>query len=202
MPKPKPIPVNCFDNVASAFLVTNGHTVWMVTCAHIVTGEPKSVGTDPRFGTAVIRVIEPALHLPLAVGGKSRARSVNDKTNTYLVDAMSIKLSAEEAEALKSYGMFKLNEIVEAKVSDKVTVAGFPDLHTGVTHVKKLKAKIDRIDGISIVLSEPSEEGYSGGPVYNNNGLIGIAYGDEGKKPIFINGLVYSLEGLRENLFK
>lgn len=204
---PSPIPLHCRDNAGTGFLVTNGTTVWLVTCVHIVSGLRETPLMDSIFRSAEIRVAGTPAVLPLFVDGRPRISVVTNTTTGHLVDAIAIKLQPRELAGLINYGMFEVGSIVKAEVGDIVAARGFPALGGSIaagatTFVpKEVRYEIDMIEGVSIRLSEPSVEGLSGGPVLNEEGLVGIMHGDVGASTSMINGLAISLDEIGKSLF-
>lgn len=114
---------------------------------------------------------------------------------------MSIQLSPAEASALTSFGAFRSTDVIPPALNDDVTFAGFPGMTTQPISAASVRSCVSKVKGISIALDSPALPGYSGGPLYTDNGLLGIMHGDIGIKPNFTNGLAISLDAVREFLF-
>lgn len=204
---PSPIPLLSGDNAGTGFLVTDATTVWLVTCVHIISGLHETPLMESIFRMAEIRVAGTPAVLPLFVDGRPRISVVTNTTTDHLVDAIATKLQPREIAGLIDYGMFEVGSIVKAKVGDIVIAAGFPALGGSITagattfHHREMRYEVDIIEGVSIRLSKPSAEGISGGPVVNEEGLIGIMHGDVGASASMTNGLAISLDVIGEHLF-
>jgi hypothetical protein len=113
-----------------------------------------------------------------------------------------VKLEADEAESLASFGAYDVTEIVAPTQDAPACADGFPGMKEKAIPPTTLSADVARLVGISIQLSEPSHPGWSGSALTDANGLIGIVHGDLGTKTNLVAGLALRLELLRHDLFR
>ena len=207
---PKPIPVHGIrvgaplPNPGSAFLVSGLGQTWLTTCVHLLTGEIKTPRETSFDMTDRIKVLDPDLEVPLAMGGICRATVVPNTTTGCLVDALTIRLDATELAALSGFGAFSLDGVRPVHVGQTVRVAGYPGIQeTAVPHTAfRSKVAESAADLTNFRLEKPSKGGYSGGPVTAGAHLVGIATGDVGAKPNLIHGLCANLALLKPYLFR
>lgn len=199
---PQSIPLNCKDNAGAGFLVTDGSSTWLTTCAHLVTGINDAIFDPSFFNGAMIRVVTNGNFIPLIVNARQRFEVVKRNAAGNLIDALTIKLLPSEIASLSQFGVYDAGSISKIKIGDIVSVLGFPGLQQTVLPEISFEAKITGFDGTRFALSEPSADGFSGGPVINNEGLVGIVYGDTGTKPKFEQAVAVSLAATKAYLFK
>ena len=203
-----PIPLYCRDNAGSGFLVTNGTSVWLVTCVHSISGLRETPPAFDLFKTAQIHIVGTASVLPLFVQGQQRFSVVTNTTTGNLVDAIAVRLTSLDAGNLISFGRYDIGSIVLAEVGDTITASGFPGLGrmltSGATKFvpAELQSKVEEIVGVSIRLSNPSVGGLSGGPIVNDKGLVGIMHGDIGASTAMTSALAISLNVIAGQLFQ
>lgn len=203
-----PIPILCRDNAGSGFLVTDRTNVWLVTCAHLISGLRETPPITSFFTTAEIRIAGTPGVIPLFVDGQQRFSAVKNETDGNLVDAIAIRLMPREISGLISFGIYEAASIGPVDVGDTVTASGFPRLGqrvaSGATAFEptEVQYEVDEVAGVSIRLSKPGVGGLSGGPVVNDMELIGIMHGDVGISTEMTNALVISLDVIVDHIFR
>lgn len=198
---PAPIPLRCGVYAGTGFLVARQGNVWLVTCAHIVTGVEAAPPVMTPFRTAVVSIFPDGISLPLLVDGQQRFKAVINNYDGLLADVLAIELDAAESAALAHFGMYDAASIVAAEVGDPVTAIGFPGIGNGVPIAATMTAEVQQLVGLSIQLSQPAAPGYSGAAAFSPKGLIGLVHGDVGTAPNFINGLVIAFDIVGSQLF-
>lgn len=200
-----PVPINgirnSFVRAGSAFLVGDSGSFWLTTCAHVITGPEPVPALHSHFVGGVLKVLAPAITIPLYEAGKARFTVVNNSADGMLFDAMAIRLTCTEIETLHAVGNYDLDTISEVAVGDTVTMFGYPGLKLTPIPCSSVSAQVTEHAGGNFKLSKPSAKGYSGGPVTWDGCVVGIAQGDVGREDNMTNSLVESLALLRPMLF-
>lgn len=193
-----PIPLHCPHNATTlgtgtGFVVRNGDTRWLTTCAHVLTALKHSPADPSLFKNKELRVVGLPLHIPVFTSAADRVRLSNDPSDGTFWDVISLRLTTQEASALAGFGVYDADSIVQAQVGDKISVRGFPGLGLSSVSHSTLNATVINVVGATLALSEPLLPGYSGSPVVRGSRLVGVAFGDQGFEPNFTSGLVLSL---------
>lgn len=198
----KPIPIICRDNAGTGFLVSDGDTVWLVTCVHIFS---ELINTPPEasfFMNAEVRVVGDSLSIPLYVANQKRFSVVVNTTTGCLVDIIAIKLSEFEANKLADFGAYSVKSISTPEVGEKVSATGFPIVNGTMPGASTTEAIIEQVHGVSIRLSEASAGGLSGSAVVQEDRLLGVIHGDVGTKSNMTSALAVTIEVVASVLFK
>lgn len=193
-----PIPLHCPRNATvlgtgTGFVVRKGGTRWLTTCAHVLTGLKATPDNPALFENKVLSVVGLPIHIPVFTAAADRVRLSTDHSDETFWDVISLRLTAQEASALASFGVYDADSIVQAQVGDEVSVHGYPRLGRSSVSHSTLNADVINVVGATLALSEPLVPGYSGSPVVQGSCLVGIAFGDQGFAPNFTSGLVLSL---------
>ena len=202
---PQPIPLhgvmNGITRAGTGFLVDDGTRMWLVTCAHLITGVEATPAEASRFRGGRLNVVGTPFWIDLYVGGAQRYAAVVNQRDGLLADVIAIRLTPPEMRALLGYGSYDIGSIVAPEIGEPVHATGFPGM--GVTPIAptRLDARIDDIVGLSIQLSVPGARGFSGSALEGEAGLLGIVHGDVGEAPNFTNGLAISFELVGPQLF-
>lgn len=177
-----PIPLQCFLNGGTGFVVSSHTRHWLVTCIHIVTGKVKNTTDASQFSRASLRVLGSDLVLPLVVDGKQAFIAVNDPgKDGRLLDIMAIPLSDSQYDQLSGYGSYDVNAICDIEMGEDVSAYGFAGINLlSEPKVSSFSGKILKANTARFVVDAPSAKGLSGSAVTSKNGLVGIMYGDEG----------------------
>ncbi len=134
--------------------------------------------------------------------GRQRFNAITHKDSGQLYDVMALGLSSPEAAALSRFEMQDLATVTTVDPGDEVMATGFPGLADAPIAPSTLQARVDRIDGASVQLTEPGVPGYSGSALMCSRGLVGILHGDVGAESNLTNALALSFEVLRSELFR
>ncbi|MDX0908912.1 hypothetical protein GOE02_06025 [Sinorhizobium medicae] len=197
----KPIPLHGAPDAGqgthagTGFLVTDSTSVWLVTCAHIVSGKVNTPPDIDIFAHAKLYVVGTEIDIPLCVAGKPMFNPVTHSPTGFILDAIAVKLTPSLIENLAGYGMYDLRSVVPVKIGQRVTISGFPGLGKKLIPATTMQANIDRITEIDVALSKPTGLGYSGGPVTRPEGLVGMTYGDVGKPSKLTNAVATLFAG-------
>jgi len=202
---PKPIAIHASSLVttmaATAFLVTDGTSTWLVTCVHAFSNLKDTPEELRFFQRSHVQVLDGGLIIPLFANGLKRfVVNIENGTNI-LWDVISIKLSIAETAALSEYGAFALDQISVPKKNDDIILTGFPGLDRQATPFTTSAAKIVDIKGASIEFDQPSVPGWSGSPVVHNGNLVGMVHGDRGPPSKPYAGLAINLRFFKDYLF-
>lgn len=203
-----PIPILCGYHAGTGFLVTDAKDVWLLTCVHLFSGLKETPLIETFFTGAEILIAQTSSVIPLFLDGQQRFSVVINEATGNLVDAIAIKLEPHEIAGLIGFGMFEAGSIKTTEVGETVTASGFPGLGqkigSGINTFEPtvVQYRVDEIHGLSIRLSTPGAEGLSGGPVFDELGLVGIMHGDVGDSTAMTNALVISLDVIGEQLFR
>ncbi|WP_264817046.1 hypothetical protein [Gluconobacter kondonii] len=154
-----------------------------------------------HFRDGIIRVLKPILDIPLYESNRPRFTVVVNNTYGTLVDAMAIRLSDVEAKILADYGAFSVNSIASPAAAVPVTMAGFPGIQRVAIPEVCRNADIVSVSGENFSLSEPSAKGFSGGPVYAGQQLLGVNTGDTGNDKAMTSALAARLDVLKPIFF-
>lgn len=202
---PQPIPLHGIkDGITRAgtgFLVDDGRRMWLVTCAHLITGLEATPPEASRFRSGRLNVVGRPFGVDLYVQNAQRYAAVVNQRDGLLADVIAVRLTPIEMAALIAYGSYDIGSIVAPEIGELVQATGFPGM--GVTPIAPtlLKARIDDIAGLSIQLSVPGARGFSGSALEGEAGLLGILHGDLGADPNFTNGLAISFDLVGPQLF-
>jgi hypothetical protein len=186
----------------TAFLVAKGEATWLVTCAHNISQIDDTPPDTGYFEGGRISVVGTAVSIPMFDENGKRFSVVLNEQYGRLVDAMTIKLQPNEADALARYGAYSLEEIVSPTQGEAVTTYGFPGMKAALIDARSSDAEITQVAGANFKMSKPSEKGYSGGPVTSSAGLVGIATGDVGHEGTMTNALAVRLDLVKASLFQ
>lgn len=202
---PLPIPLHCFQganvHAATGFLVEDGPNVWLVTCAHAITGLKETPPSKALFLGARIQVVGTPTILQLFEGDAQRFSVVTNQSDGFLVDVLAIKLTTSKAATLIPYEAYSLSTVVAPTHNEPVTAVGFPGMANELIEPMTLSGRIVEIFGLSVKLTVPSAPGYSGSALLGEDGLIGIIHGDVGEEPNFVNALAITFEAIGPQLF-
>lgn len=120
-----PIPLQCFLNGGTGFVVSSHARHWLVTCIHIVTGKVKNTTDASQFSGASLRVLGSDLVLPLVVDGKQAFIAVNDPgKDGRILDIMAIPLSDSNTTSFPDMDRTTLRQFVTLKWVKKCLLMG------------------------------------------------------------------------------
>lgn len=200
---PRTIPLICRDNVGTGFLVSDGSSVWLTTCVHLVSGQ-LATSLDPvPFQGAEIRMFGSNFSIPLYDGCQRFA--VIDSGEEMLLDALAIKLGAVEIEALSHYGCYDKTSIRPPAIDETLMARGYAGIGVDPFEPPPETAYVGRVTQLAgpiIALSNPSIRGWSGAPLFSEKGLAGIMYGDRGTYPKLTSALAVSFSVVGDLLFR
>lgn len=202
---PLPIPLHgqrgLIKHAGTGFLVDDGRRMWLVTCAHIITGLKKSPPTLGQFQGARLELVGTNFGITLFEGEVQRFSAVTNEMDGFLADVIAVRLECTEMAALIAYGSYSLGSIVAPHLREPVTAVGFPGMTESLIASTKLEGYVDQIQGLSVELSVPSAPGFSGSALESEAGLIGIVHGDIGHAPEYSKGLAISFDVVGTALF-
>lgn len=202
---PAPIPIHGHRgpdlHAGTGFIVRSGDQLWLVTCVHLITGLKENPARAEVFVGGFIQVVGSTLRIPLFEGVEQRFNVVINKIDGLLLDAMAIRLTATEWDALCSFGAYEHSSIVAPHIGEPVSSMGFPGMQLSVITPLKLTGTISEIVGVSVKLTCPSAPGHSGGALIGNSGLIGIIHADTANAAPFEHALALSFDVLGPALF-
>lgn len=177
-----PIPLRCFLNGGTGFLVSSGDQTWLVTCVHIVTGAVINTTDARQFDGASLGVVGTDIVIPLVVGGQQAFVAVTDpKEQDQLLDVMAVPLSDEQSSTLGKFGAFQVDAICDVHRGEEVFALGYAGISLlSEPTTSSFTGKVIKANTARFVINAPSTKGLSGAAITSKDGLVGIMYGDEG----------------------
>jgi len=200
---PSPIPLRCFDNGGTGFLVSSKTHHWLVTCVHIVTGTVINT-TDPKpFTGSALHVMGTDLIFPLVANGQQLFNAVIDpKHDDRLLDVMSVAITDDKYAKLSHFGSYDLDAIVNIEQDEKVSASGFAGIQfNSIPKPTTISGEISKFNDARFVINSPSIKGISGSAVTSDRGLVGIVYGDEGSDDAHVAATCVRLSEVKSSIF-
>lgn len=190
---------------ASAFLVRSGSRIWLVSCAHTFTGRRHS-STDWHTWGKKIEVFETtgrSHKIPL-FGSKMRPLfswvPAASKVG-FVEDVIAIPLG-DEASYLADYQISEMGQAVTEADKEQLSFLGYPGFGLSYPAIPEVAKRTGAVTGSGfnyLKLSIPSEEGFSGGPAFAREHLIGVV---SGTIPDTNEALIVDLSAIGTRLFQ
>lgn len=199
----RPIPLRCFVNGGTGFLVSSDDKTWLVTCVHIVTGAVINTTDARQFDGASLGVVGTDIVIPLVVSGQQAFVAVVDPgRQDRLLDVMAVPLSGEQLSALGKFGSYHLDTVRDVHIDEEVSAVGYAGISLLVEPTTSpLEGRVIKANIARFVINAPSSKGLSGAAVTSKDGLVGILYGDEGSDEALTAAVCVRLAAVKSALF-
>lgn len=198
---PKAFSVRYGTETGSAFLVFYNGSVWLLTCAHLFTGEAQIPEDTTAFNAGYVQVTGSNLRVELFKNGLQNFNIVRKGGQKTCFDVIAVHLDPLQVRQFSKFGRFHITQFPQAAVGDEVVAVGFTGANETSATKTVLKGVVEQVEGVSIRLSFASTPGMSGGYLASQAGLLGIVRGNHWSESIATSALALSIAVLEPALF-
>lgn len=198
--QPVPFKVSYGNDGASAFIASNGSTSWLVTCLHLISGKQHTPITFEPPPGATLNIRDLSISIPLHMV-KGRLNCVISSGQNKYFDVLAVRLNSLEVGALGVFGAYDIRSFPKVNERQRLIMKGYPIKNGHQSSMIERVVTVERVHGVSIMMRDPSVGGISGGPLLDDNRLVGIMHGSVGSPPKFENALANSFAVLGPSLF-